>query len=131
MPRIQTTVVGSYPIPDWLAAMPTEQALTDATRVVLPTFQGGGTHVNLSGVVLTKHAPNKANATKLIEWLVGEKAQHMYADMNYEYPLRSDVAVNATIAGYGKLKPDPVPLAKIAQHRKQAAALVDKVGFDQ
>ena len=53
----------------------------EATKVILPTFQGGGTHVNLSGVVLAKHAPNKANAMKLIEWLVGEHAQHMYADI--------------------------------------------------
>jgi iron(III) transport system substrate-binding protein len=102
----------------------------DATRVVLPTFQGGGTHVNVSGVVLAKHAPNKANAMKLIEWLAGEKAQHMYADTNYEYPLRAGVAVNPIIAGYGQLKPDPLPLAKIAAARKAAAALVDKVGFD-
>ncbi|MDP1882074.1 MAG: extracellular solute-binding protein [Bradyrhizobium sp.] len=102
----------------------------DATRVVLPTFQGGGTHVNVSGVVLAKHAPNKANAMKLIEWLAGEKAQHMYADTNYEYPLRTGVAVNPIIAGYGPLKPDPLPLAKIAAARKAAAALVDKVGFD-
>jgi iron(III) transport system substrate-binding protein len=103
----------------------------EATKVMLPTFKDGGTHVNLSGVVLTKHAPNKANAVKLIEWLVGDHAQHMYADLNYEYPLRADVKVNPTIAGYGTLKPDPVPLSKIAQHRKAAAALVDKVGFDQ
>ena len=103
----------------------------EATKVMLPTFKDGGTHVNLSGVVLIKHAPNKANAVKLIEWLVGDHAQHMYADLNYEYPLRADVKVNPTIAGYGTLKPDPVPLSKIAQHRKAAAALVDKVGFDQ
>src|ERR1044072_3157804 len=55
----------------------------EATKVILPTLQGGGTHVNVSGVVLAKHAPNKDNAVKLVEWLVGEKAQHMYADMNY------------------------------------------------
>ncbi len=59
----------------------------DATRVILPTFQGGGTHVNLSGVVLAKNAPNKANAIKLMEWLVSDKAQHLYADVNYEYPV--------------------------------------------
>jgi len=41
-PRIQTTVVGSYPIPDWLAAHPTEQALVDATRVVLHTQERAG-----------------------------------------------------------------------------------------
>ncbi len=102
----------------------------EATRVVLPTFQGGGTHVNLSAVLLARYAPNKANAMKLIEWLVGETAQHMYADMNYEYPVRQGIAVNPTIAGYGKLNADPIPLSKIADHKKAAANLVDKVGFD-
>jgi iron(III) transport system substrate-binding protein len=102
----------------------------NATRVLLPTFKDGGTHVNLSGIVLAKHAPNKANGMKLIEWLVGEKAQHMYADINYEYPVRAGIAINKTIAGYGTLKPDPLPLAKIADTKKAAANLVDKVGFD-
>src|SRR6188768_2277571 len=77
-----------------------KKAWADATRVILPTFQSGGTHVNLSGVVLVKNAPNKANAVKLIEWLAGEKAQHIYADQNYEYPLLAEVAVNPTISGY-------------------------------
>ena len=98
--------------------------------MILPTFQGGGTHVNLSGVVLAKNAPNKANALKLMEWLVGEKAQHMYSDMNYEYPLLSEVKINPTIAAYGPLKPDALSLAEIAKHKKAAANLVDKVGFD-
>ncbi|HKY88035.1 MAG TPA: Fe(3+) ABC transporter substrate-binding protein [Pseudorhodoplanes sp.] len=102
----------------------------EATRVILPTFAGGGTHVNLSGVVLVKTSPNKANGTKLIEWLVGEKAQHMYADQNYEYPLLAEIAINPTIKGYGKITPDAMPIAKIAEQKKTAATLVDKVGFD-
>jgi len=102
----------------------------DATKVILPTFQDGGTHVNLSGVVLAKHAPNKANAMKLIEWLVGDHAQHMYADLNYEYPIKDGIKVNDIIASYGPLKPDAVPLSKIADNKKAAANLVDKVGFD-
>jgi iron(III) transport system substrate-binding protein len=109
---------------------PDKKAWAEATKVILPTFEGGGTHVNLSGVVLAKNAPHKENAMKLIEWLVGDKAQHMYADMNYEYPIRAGVPVNATIAGYGTLKADPMPLAAIAEHKKTAATLVDKVGFD-
>ncbi|MBI2714903.1 MAG: Fe(3+) ABC transporter substrate-binding protein [Rhizobiales bacterium] len=109
---------------------PAQKPWAEATRVILPTFEGGGTHVNVSGVVLARHAPNKANAMKLIEWLAGEQAQHMYADINYEYPMRAGVAVNLTIAGYGALKPDPLPLAKIADNKKKAADLVDKVGFD-
>ncbi|EKS35191.1 Fe(3+) ABC transporter substrate-binding protein [Afipia clevelandensis] len=102
----------------------------EATKVILPTFAGGGTHVNLSGVLLAKNAPNRANAIKLIEWLAGEKAQQIYADANYEYPVRAGVAVNSTIAGYGALKPDALPIAKIAASRKAASTLVDKVGFD-
>ncbi|MEY9179423.1 iron(III) transport system substrate-binding protein [Bradyrhizobium sp. USDA 326] len=109
---------------------PEKKPWAEATRVILPTFEGGGTHVNLSGVLLAKHAPNKANGIKLIEWLVSEQAQQMYADQNYEYPVRGSVAVNSTIAGYGKLGPDPLAIAKIAANRKAAASLVDKVGFD-
>ena len=109
---------------------PDKKPWAEATKVILPTFAGGGTHVNLSGVLLAKNAPNKANAVKLIEWLAGETAQHIYADTNYEYPVRAGVAVNPTIAGYGTLKADPLPIAKIATNRKAAATLVDKVGFD-
>jgi iron(III) transport system substrate-binding protein len=106
------------------------KAWADATKVILPTFKDGGTHVNLSGVILTKNAPHKAEAIKLIEWKVGEHAQHMYADMNYEYPLLTGVAVNPTIKSYGALKPDTLPISKIAENKKAAANLVDKVGFD-
>ena len=109
---------------------PDKKAWADATKVILPTFQDGGTHVNISGVVLAKNAPNKANAMKFIEWLASEKAQHMHADLNYEYPVRAGIEVNPTIAGYGKLNADPIPISKIADNKKAAANLVDKVGFD-
>ncbi len=109
---------------------PAQKAWADATKVILPTFKDGGTHMNVSGVVLARNAPNKANGMKLIEWLAGEKAQQMYADMNFEYPVRAGVAVNPIIAGYGKLKPDAMPIAKIAEQKKAAATLVDKIGFD-
>ncbi|HWM46033.1 MAG TPA: Fe(3+) ABC transporter substrate-binding protein [Xanthobacteraceae bacterium] len=109
---------------------PEKKPWADATRVILPTFKTGGTHVNLSGAVLAQHAPNKANAIKLLEWLVGEPAQKVYADINYEYPIRAGVAINPTIASYGTLKPDTTPMSTIAAQRKAAANLVDKVGFD-
>ena len=109
---------------------PEKKPWAEATKVILPTFEGGGTHVNLSGVILAKHAPNKADGVKLIEWLAGDKAQQIYADANYEYPIRPGVAVNPTIAGYGKLTADPTPIAKIVANRKAASTLVDKVGFD-
>jgi iron(III) transport system substrate-binding protein len=109
---------------------PDKKAWAEATKVILPTFQGHGTHMNVSGVVLAKHAPNKTNAVTLIEWLVGEKAQKIYADINFEYPIRASIPPHPTIAAYGELTADPLPVATIAANKKKAATLVDKVGFD-
>ena len=109
---------------------PDKKAWAEATKVILPTFADGGTHVNVSAVIVAKNAPNKANAMKLVEWLVSEQAQRMYADMNFEYPVRGGIALNPTIAAYGTLKPDPIAITKIADHKAAAAKLVDKVGFD-
>ena len=102
----------------------------EATKVILPTFQDGGTHVNVSGVALIKTSPNRANAMKFIEWMVSPEAQRMHADLTYEYPMHAGVSINKTVAGYGELKRDLMPLAQIAANRKRASALVDKVGFD-
>jgi len=105
----------------------------DAIKVVRPTFaneKSGGTHVNISGAAVARHAPNRDNAVRLMEYLVSEEAQGLYARANYEYPVRSGVKLDPVIESFGPLKVDPLPLAEIAKHRKQASELVDKVGFD-
>ena len=59
-------------------------------------------------------------------------AQALYAQTNYEYPVRKGVALDPIIArSIGELTVDPLPLTEIAKYRKQASTLVDKVGFDQ
>lgn len=107
----------------------------DAIQVVRPTFangKSGGTHVNISGAAVAKNAPQRANAVKLLEFLVSDSAQSLYAQANYEYPVRKGVALDPIIGQtIGELKVDPLPLTEIAKYRKQASALVDKVGFDQ
>ncbi len=102
----------------------------DAINVVLPTFEGGGTHVNISGAAVAKNAPNKDAAVKLLEFLVSDEGQQLYAHANYEYPVKPGVAADEIIAGLGPLNIDPMHLSEIAKHRKQASELVDKVGFD-
>jgi len=107
----------------------------DAIQVIRPTFsnaKSGGTHVNISGAAVAKNAPQRANAIKLLEFLVSDSAQALYAQANYEYPVRKGVALDPIIGQtIGELKIDPLPLTEIAKYRKQASALVDKVGFDQ
>lgn len=102
-----------------------------AINVILPTFPGGGTHVNISGASVAKNAPNKANAIKLLEFLVSNEAQAAYAKINYEYPVRPGAQIDPIIAALGPLKTDQIDLTVIAKNRKQAAELVEKVGFDQ
>lgn len=103
----------------------------EAVKVVLPTFEGGGTHVNVSGLALAKNAPNKANALKFMEFMVSDEAQRIHADDNSEYPVKDGVKINETIASFGPLKADAISIAEIAKLRKKASELVDKVGFDQ
>ncbi|GAA5235755.1 Fe(3+) ABC transporter substrate-binding protein [Verticiella sediminum] len=108
-----------------------QKAWGEAIKVVLPTFEGGGTHVNVSGAAVARHAPNRAEAIRLLEYLVSDEAQGIYAAANYEYPVKPGAPVDPVLAGFGELKVDPIPLEKIAAHRKLASELVDKVGFDQ
>lgn len=103
----------------------------EAIKVIRPTFKnGGGTHVNISGASLAKYSPNKDNAVKLMEYLVSDDAQSLYAKANYEYPVKSGVALDPVVASFGELQVDSLPLTEIAKHRKQASELVDKVGFN-
>jgi iron(III) transport system substrate-binding protein len=103
----------------------------EAINVILPTFEGGGTHVNISGLALAKYAPNKANAEKFMEYMVSDDAQHLHAEANSEYPVKQGIKIHPTIASFGELKADTVAIAEIAKLRKKASELVDKVGFDQ
>ena len=102
----------------------------EAINVVLPTFEGGGTHVNISGASIARNAPNKDAALKLLEFLVSDEGQKLYADANFEYPVKAGVPANDIIAALGPLNVDALSLAEIATHRKAASELVDKVGFD-
>ena len=114
------------------AGGPEQKRWGEAVRVLLPTFKdGGGTHVNVSGAALAKHAPNRVEAMKLLEFLATPEAQRVYADANYEYPVRPGVDPHPIVAGFGKLKMDPTPLAAIAAKREAASLLVDRIGLDR
>jgi iron(III) transport system substrate-binding protein len=117
----------------YMAAMqknPEQKAWADAVRIVFPNASGRGTHVNISGMALAAHAPNKDNAAKLMAYLVSPAAQKLYAESNSEYPVVAGVEASDLVKSWGELKPDSLPLAEIARLRKDASELVDKVQFD-
>jgi iron(III) transport system substrate-binding protein len=102
----------------------------DAIKVILPRFEGGGTQVNVTGASVARHAPNRAAAVRFLEYLVSDAAQKIYAEANYEYPVKAGVAVHPIIAALGPLDVDTLSLTEIARHRAAASRLVDKVGLD-
>ncbi|MFL5083389.1 MAG: Fe(3+) ABC transporter substrate-binding protein [Xanthobacteraceae bacterium] len=101
-----------------------------AIKTINPTFDGGGTHVNISGVVMAKNAPNRAGAAGLMEFLISDSAQHIFSDLNYEYPVVAEAPVADSVKSFGALRPDTLPLTDVGKNRKAASMLVDKVGFD-
>ena len=109
---------------------PEQKTWGEAIKVILPTFEGGGTQVNISGATVAKFAPNKANAIKLLEYLVSDEAQKLYASHDFEYPVKAGAPTDPIIQSLGTLKVDSMPLADIVTHRKAASELMDKVGFD-
>ena len=106
-------------------------AWANAVNLTFPNQGDRGTHVNISGMALTKSAPNKENAIKLMEFLTEEIAQTMYSTDNFEYPVNAKVAPSELLQSWGSFKSDTLPLSEIAKNRKLAALLVDKVGFDE
>ncbi len=103
----------------------------DAIEVIRPTFaKTGGTFVNITGAAVAKASPNREQAIALLEYLVSDAAQSMYANANFEYPVKAGVPTNPTVESFGVIKVDPLPLTEVANYRKQASQLVDKVGFN-
>jgi iron(III) transport system substrate-binding protein len=109
---------------------PEQKEWADAIKVIMPTFENGLTHVNISGVALAKNAPNRDNAVKLMEFLSGDEAQKIYAELNYEYPLEPGIEASELVKSFGDLKPDTLPLDEIAKFRTKASEMVDEVGYD-
>ena len=109
---------------------PDQQAWADSVNVVFPNQSDRGTHMNISGVVLTKASPNRDSAIKLLEFLASDSAQSMYATNNHEYPIKADVAPSELVSSWGEFKKDTLSLNEIAAQRANASRLVDTVDYD-
>lgn len=109
---------------------PEEKEWAASMKVIFPNAQDRGTHVNISGMAMAKYAPNRENALKLMTFLASEKAQEIYSETVFEYPVKPGTKTSAIVSGFGTFKPDKLSLETIAIYRKAASRLVDKVGFN-
>lgn len=90
---------------------------------------GSGTHVNVSGAGITKHAKNPAGAQKLIEYLSMETAQSFYVDEDLEFPANPKVKPNSIIKDWGSFKPNLLNVAKAGELQATATKLMDRAGY--
>ena len=109
---------------------PEQKAWADSVRIVFPVFENGGTHVNISGIALAKHSPNKENAVKLMEFLSSPEAQKIYAFANVEYPIAPNAEPAELVKNWGTFTPDDVNLMDLAKLRSTALKLTEIVDFD-
>lgn len=113
-----------------MLADPEERAAAEAVRVDFPVFEGGGTHLNVSGVAMTKAAPNKAEALRFMEWLSGDTAQRIYAETNNEFPVKPGVPRSALVDSWGAFTPDSLSLTEVASRRPAALRIMEEINFD-
>ena len=109
---------------------PEQAEWANYVNVLFPTFENAGTHVNISGVALAKHAPNRDNAITLMEFLTSPEAQGIYAKENYEYPIAPGSNADVLVESWGTFTADDVNLMTLAQHRSTALRLTEEVDFD-
>ncbi|WP_137937236.1 extracellular solute-binding protein [Chitinivorax sp. B] len=88
-----------------------------------------GTHVNISGAGITKHAKNEKGAVKLLEWLSSDKAQNLYADVNMEYPANPKIKPDTVVASWGDFKHNYINVAKAGENQVAATKLMDRAGY--
>lgn len=113
-----------------MLADPDQQAWAHAVRLDFPVFEGGGTHINISGMAMTRAAPHRAATQRLMEWLVSPEAQEIYAEKVYEYPAAKGAKPSPLVASWGRFTPDNVDLMELARLRPEALRLTQEVDYD-
>jgi iron(III) transport system substrate-binding protein len=90
---------------------------------------GRGTHINVSGGGVAAYAPNKANAIKFLEFLISPEAQKVFADANYEFPIRAGVPPIDIVQAWGTFKADPVNVSALGKNNAEAVRIMDRAGW--
>ncbi|MBL3567513.1 Fe(3+) ABC transporter substrate-binding protein, partial [Rhodovulum sulfidophilum] len=108
---------------------PEQEAWAKSVNVLFPVFEGGGTHVNISGIAMTKAAPNREEALQFMEYLTSDHAQEIYAEVNYEYPVVPGTEPSDLVKSWGSFTADDVNLIALSRDRAAALRLVEEVDF--
>lgn len=109
---------------------PEDQEAVKKVAIVFPDQKAAGTHVNISGGGMLKHAPNKDSAVKFLEYLAGDEAQAYFANGNHEWPVVPSVKLdNPHLTAMGKFKVDKLSAGALAKDTPKAQRMIDRAGW--
>ncbi|KDB54262.1 extracellular solute-binding protein [Sphaerotilus natans subsp. natans DSM 6575] len=109
---------------------PDERAAMEQVGVVFPNQQSWGTHVNVAGGAMARHAKNRVAAVKFLEYLATDDAQRYFADGNNEYPAVSAVKIsNPALDTLGTFKQELIPLSAVGQNTPKVQQMLDRAGY--
>ena len=109
---------------------PKDKEVISKVGFVWPNQASSGTHVNVSGGGVAKHAPNRANAVRFLEYLASAQAQTYFANGNNEWPVVKGAEVaNPELASLGKFKVEDVPISSVGKGQIAAQRILDRVGY--
>ena len=124
------SVVNSYYLARFASSDdPATRAIFDNIGILFPNQDGRGTHVNISGAGVLKHAPNRDNAIKFIEYLTEESAQTYFASGNNEYPAVASDTTPSPVELLGTFRQDELNVSQLGVHQAEAVRIFDAVGW--
>lgn len=108
---------------------PEEVKVAENVGVFFPNQDTTGTHINVSGIGLTKHSKNKENAIRLMEFLSSEKAQKQFAEANYEYPANPNVEPSDLLKSWGDFTTQNINLQLLGENNQKAVEIFNEIGW--
>jgi len=106
-----------------------DRAVTQRVKLAFPSLGEAGTHVNVSGGGVARHAPNRANAIRFLEFLATPEAQAIFATANNEFTAANGVANPAPVDAYAGFRANPMSVTVYGRRQAEAQSLMTTAGW--
>ncbi len=107
-----------------------DRAVIEHVGVMFPDQAGAGTHVNIAGGAIARHAKNRVAALAFLEYLASDSAQSYFANGNNEWPAVASVKLtNQALQSFGTFKSETIPVASVGANQARVQQMLDRVGY--
>lgn len=108
---------------------PEEAKAARGVGVAFPDQDAGGAHANISGVGIVRHAKNRENALKFIEFMVGVEAQEKLSAGNYEFPVNPKAARHELLRSWGDFRIQKIDFNRLGDANPEAVEIFSRAGW--